>query len=141
MGGRNKTGKEESAIAKRVNKNLVPNVNSSNTDRTVNSTVDSIKSLSRNNSAEVKTENDVFPSVTAHRLQNPKNVTIGALNVNSLRNKIGAVQELITNNIDICLLSETKIDESFPNQQFNISNYKTFRREEITWWGIIILHQ
>ena len=115
MGGRNKTGKEESAIAKRVNKNLVPNVNSSNTDRPVNSTVDSIKSLSRNNSAEVRAENDVFPSVTAHRLQNAKNVTIGALNVNSLRNKIGAVQELITNNIDICLLSGTKIDESFPN--------------------------
>ena len=114
MGGRNKTGKEESAIAKRVNKNLVPNVNSSNTDRPVNSTVDSIKSLSRNNSAEVRAEN-VFPSVTAHRLQNAENVTIGALNVNSLRNKKGAVQELITNNIDICLLSETKIDESFPN--------------------------
>ena len=52
MGGRNKTEKEESAVAKRVNKNLVLNVNSSNTDRPVNSTVDSIKSLNRNNSAE-----------------------------------------------------------------------------------------
>ena len=61
--------------------------------------------------------------------QNAKYVTIGALNVNSLRNKIGAVQELITNNIDICLFSETNIDETFPNQQFNISNYKTFRRD------------
>ena len=71
----------------------------------------------------------MFPSVTAHRLQNAKNVTIGALNVNSLRNKIGAVEELITNNIDICLLSETKIDESFPNKQFYIRHYKTFRRD------------
>ena len=42
MGGRNKTEKEESAIAKRVNKNLVLNVNSSNTDRPDNPTVDSI---------------------------------------------------------------------------------------------------
>ena len=58
--------------------------------RVMNSTVDSIKSLSRNNSAEVRVENDVFPSITAHRLQNAKNVRIGALNVNSLRNKIGA---------------------------------------------------
>ena len=137
MGTRNKV---ESAIAKRVNKNLIFNVNSFNTDRPVNPTVDNGKSLSRNNSAEEWSEN-VFLSVTAHRLQNAKNVTIRALNVNSLKNKTGAVQELITNNIDICLLSETKIDESFPNQQFNISNYKTFRREEITWWGIIILHQ
>ena len=42
---RNKTEKEESAIAKRVNKNLVFNVNSSNTDRRVNPTVDNNKSL------------------------------------------------------------------------------------------------
>ena len=52
MGTRNKMGKEESAIAKRVNKNLVFNVNSSNTDRHVNPTVDNNKPLSRNNSAE-----------------------------------------------------------------------------------------
>ena len=115
MGTKNKTEKEEYEIAKRLNKNLVFNVNSSNTDRPVNPTVDNNKSLSRNNSAEERAGNDVFLSVTAHRLQNAKNATIGALNVNSLRNKIGALQELITNNIDICLLSETKIDESFPN--------------------------
>ena len=71
-------------------------------------------------------ENHVFPSVAAHRLHKDKNATIGALNVNSSRNKTGAVQELIINNIDICLLSENKIDKRFPNQQFNISNYKTF---------------
>ena len=49
MGTRNKV---ESAIAKRVNKNLIFNVNSFNTDRPVNPTVDNGKSLSRNNSAE-----------------------------------------------------------------------------------------
>ena len=129
MGTRNKTEEEESAIPKRLNKNLVFNVNGSSTDRPVNPTIDDIKSLSRNNSAEERAENAVFPSVIAHRLQNAKNVTIGALNVNSLRNKIGTLEELITNNIDICLLSETTIDKTFPNQQFNISNYKTFRRD------------
>ena len=55
-------------------------------------------------------------------------MTIYTLYVNFVRNKKGAVQELITNNIDICLLSETKIDENFPNKQFNISNYKAFCR-------------
>ena len=128
MGTRNKTEKEESAIAKTVNKNFVFNENSSNTDRSVNPTIDNNKSLSRNNSAEERAENDVFPSVPTYRFQNAKNVTIDALSVNSLRNKIGAVQELITNNIDICLLSETEIDETFLNQQFNVSNYQTFRR-------------
>ena len=36
---------------------------------------------------------------------------------------------LVTNDIDICVLSETKIGETFPNQQFKISNYKTFCRD------------
>ena len=60
MGTRNKTGKKESAITKRVNKNLVFNINTSNTDRPANPTVYNIKSLSRTNSAEERTENDVF---------------------------------------------------------------------------------
>ena len=112
MGGRNKTERVESAIAKRVNKNLVLNVNNSNTDRPVNPTVDSIKSLSRNSFAEERAENDVFPSVTAHSLQNAKNVTIGALNVNSLRNKI-AVQELITNILTYASFQRLKLIKVF----------------------------
>ena len=48
---------------------------------------------------------------------------------NSLRNKIEVVEELMQNNIDISLFSETKIDETFPNQQFKISGYKMFRRD------------
>ena len=80
-------------------------------------------SLSRNNSAEERVENYVSPSVTAHRLQNTKNAIIGTINANSLKNKIGAVQELITNNIDTCLLLDTQIDETFPNQQFDISKH------------------
>ena len=68
MSARNNMEKKESAIAKKVNKSFAFNVNSSNPDRTVNSTVDNNKSLSRNNSAEEKAENDVFPSVTTHRL-------------------------------------------------------------------------
>ena len=65
MGARNNTEKEESAIAKRVKEKLAFNVNSSNTDRPVNPTVDTNKSLSRNNSAEESAEM-MFPSVTTH---------------------------------------------------------------------------
>ena len=67
-------------------------------------------------------------------------MTIYTLYVNFVRNKKGAVQELITNNIDICLLLETKIDENFPNQQFNIRNYETFRTDRNKHGRIIILH-
>ena len=54
---------------------------------------------------------------------------LGHLNVNSLMNKIEALEELIRNNIDVFLFSETKLDEAFPNQQFKISGYKMFRRD------------
>ena len=33
------------------------------------------------------------------------------------------------NKIDICLISETKLDETFPNQQFKIHDYKIFCRD------------
>ena len=82
-------------------KKKVFNVNSSNIDRPVNPNVDNSKYLSRNNSAEERAKNDAFPSVTVHRLENAKNVTIGALNVNSLSNKIRAVKESLINNIDM----------------------------------------
>ena len=39
------------------------------------------------------------------------------------------MEELIRNNIAISLFSETKLDETFPNQQFTISDYKMFRRD------------
>ena len=68
-------------------------------------------------------------SVQKDRLQNSKNMVIGHLNVNSLRNKFEAVEELDQNKIDICFLPETKIDETFPNQQFMINGYNLFRRD------------
>ena len=37
---------------------------------------------------------NAFQSVQKHRLQNPKNIVIGHLNVNYLRNKFEAVEEL-----------------------------------------------
>ena len=64
-----------------------------------------------------------FQSVQAHWCKNPKKVIIDHLNVNSLRNKFVAVDELIKNKIDVCLIWETKVDESFPNQQFKINGY------------------
>ena len=82
-----------------------------------------------------------YPQVQQHRLKTQKNVILGDLNINSLRNKIGGVEELIRNNIDISLFSETKLDETFPNQQFKISGYKMFRRDRNKHGGYYVLHQ
>ena len=44
--------------------------------------------------------------------------------LNSLLNKFSSLIETLSNNIDILVLEETKIDESFSDRQFFISSYK-----------------
>ena len=48
--------------------------------------------------------------------------------MNSIRKKLKSVQEIIQNTFDIFLVCETKIDSSFPNQQFRIREYRIFRK-------------
>ena len=71
-----------------------------------------------------------FSEVKNYKLENPKNITISHHNVISLRNKFISIEKLIKSKLDIFLVAETKIDHSFPNQQFSIDGYKTYRREK-----------
>ena len=48
---------------------------------------------------------NAFHSVQKYRLQNPKDIAIGHLNVNSLGNKFEAVEVLVQNTVNICFLS------------------------------------
>ena len=47
---------------------------------------------------------------------------------------------MILKNIHICLLSETKIDETFPNQQFNVNSYKKCCRGRIKHAGGLLFY-
>ena len=60
---------------------------------------------------------DTLNSLHEQRLNHPKNVIIGHLNINSIRNKFSGFKDLVLKETDICLLSETKIDDPFPNSQ------------------------
>ena len=60
------------------------------------------------------------------------------LNVNSRRNKFESVADVIQGTFDIFLLSETKIDESFPDKQFRLNNYRIFRKDRNRYGGGII---
>ena len=48
----------------------------------------------------------------------PDRLILGHVNINSIRNKFDALTYIIGNNIDIILISETKIDDTFPAAQF-----------------------
>ena len=115
-----------------VIKNLEPVSSEIRTDRPSVNQITKESNLSSNaKNLDLKRSFNTFPLVQAHRLKNPKNAIIGHLNVNSLRNKFTAVEELIQGKIDIGLISETKSDESFSNQQFKINGYKTIRRDRV----------
>ena len=60
------------------------------------------------------------------------NPIIGYLNINSLRNKIIDLREIMTKGpLVLVCIDETKLDESFPAFQFHLENYQfpLFRRD------------
>ena len=48
------------------------------------------------------------------RNQNPHRIIIGHLNINSIRNKFESLVRFVGNNLDILMVSETKIDDTLP---------------------------
>ena len=57
------------------------------------------------------------------RIKNLNKIVIGHLNINSLRNKFDFLVTQVKGYIDILMISETKLDESFPIGQFLIDGY------------------
>ena len=58
------------------------------------------------------------------------------LNIISVRNKFDSLVTIVKENIDVFLISETKIDSPFPTPQFQIEEYTTPSRldKRYTWW-------
>ena len=57
-------------------------------------------------------------------------VIIGNINTSSLRNKFEQVKELVMNHIDVLVIIETKLDNSFPTSQFLVKGFaEPFRLE------------
>ena len=81
------------------------------------------------------------------RLKNVNNIIIPQININSIRNKFELLSHYVSGDIDILIITETKLDKSFPNGQFFLHGYSepfrldsnqfgggllTFVREDIT---------
>ena len=75
------------------------------------------------------TLNDDLIGLSKQHLTYPKNLIIGHLNINSVRNKFSSLQQTVLSKTDILLLSETKIDDSFPNSLFFAEGFKMYRKD------------
>ena len=96
-------------------------------------------SSSDNNCAENSKLNETLINF---RREHPKNLIFGYLNINSLRNKFFEVKsELIECQLlDILFLAETKLDITFPPEQFSIDGFRAppYRRDRNKYGGGII---
>ena len=71
---------------------------------------------------------DTITDLRTFRIKYPSNIIIGHLNINSIRNKFELLSILIGGKVDILLISETKIDNTFPTSQFLMSSYSSIYR-------------
>ena len=65
---------------------------------------------------------------------------IAHLNINSIRNKFDLLTNQIIGNVDVLVISETKLDASFPIDQFKILGFSTpFRRDRDQYGGGLLV--
>ena len=57
------------------------------------------------------------------RKKNMHKIVVGQININSIRNKFDHLMAAVSGNIDILLIIETKIDSTFPLNQFYLNGY------------------
>ena len=71
----------------------------------------------------------------------PDKLILGHVNVNSVRNKFHALTYITDNNIDIILISETKIDDAFPTAHFFNKGFRARYRQgrNRTGGGLVLL--
>ena len=70
------------------------------------------------------TNKNAFDLIKEYRLKNTNKVILAHLNINSIRNKFSSLKELVSDNIDVLVIEETKLDETFPEKAFMIPGYK-----------------
>ena len=75
------------------------------------------------------------------RINNVDRLIIANLNINSIRNKFDQLKLLIKDNIDILVVTETKVDASFPASQFKIDGFSIpFRLDRTSNGGGIMIY-
>ena len=81
-------------------------------------------SISLQNSLDISESSNIFENdlnkIKMQRLEHFNTLIAGHLNINSIKNKFETIAETITNFYTF-LISEAKIDSTFPNTQFKIN--------------------
>ena len=101
---------------------------------------ESSSSKSFSDSDDIRAKGNAFTSTKSIKAKYPNNLFFGHLNGHFIRNKFVSIQKRIKRTFDIFLISETKIENSFPNAQFEIKGYKSFRKDRETYGGGLLFY-
>ena len=100
--------------------------------------IDSHTGNDDNNSTDVQ---DFLSTLSNLRLNNNNRVMIAHLNINSLRNKFDMLSEIVASKLDILLVSETTLDNSFSTAAFFMPGFsKPVRLDRSSHGGGLILY-
>ena len=85
---------------------------------------------------------DAFTKLKSWRFRNREKLTIGSLNINSLPKKIDDIRTLTIDNLDILVIQETKLDDTFTNESIKIPGYihQPFRKDRNLNGGGIVTY-
>ena len=85
-----------------------------------------------------KTDNGLL-RIKQQRVEHYKNTIICHFKINSNTNKFDTLVEMVKA-FDIFLISESKLDNTFPVNQFSVRGYNFFRRDHNRFGGGLILY-
>ena len=120
----------------RLKKSSTSNLNYDKLDNTeINLTYQS-KSRSINNASL-----NSLSELIELRLRNVNRVLIGNLNINSIRKKFDQLKDIVLKYIDILILTETKLDETFLTSQFLMDGFsKPYRFDRNKYGGGVMIY-
>ena len=94
-----------------------------------------------NSYSDMSTESDLDTLLRKIRIQNLGRIVLATLNINSIRNKFDQLKMSIMGNIDVLVITETKLDDTFPDVNFLIDGFcKRYRRDRNGNGGGILIY-
>ena len=70
-----------------------------------------------------------------YRSKYPEKLLIGDIDINSLRHKFEILKSVLPEVLDILMITETKLDDSFPNHHFHIEGFNMRSRLDRNRYG------
>ncbi|CAG2205039.1 unnamed protein product [Mytilus edulis] len=84
---------------------------------------------------------DIFSELNEARRKHPDTFSCAYLNINSLRYKFCSIKELLCKNtVDMLIIAETKIDDSFPDALFKVDNFHFWRKDRTSHGGGLVMY-